>query len=608
MKIVATLHDCFLRKKTIGFFVASFSVFAGCALCYLAGAYVESGEFIVGKLLLCVLAFIVCALSCTIQFFAWTAEPRTRYGKLEISPFIQLLCIDLVALLLCFAVFGPIGLIKPESFIAVSKLAPGTFVFLFLLVAAVLLVAVRAKTFSNLSDDSRAYNRLTIREPFLPWFLAVYFLLLIAPYSFAPIPTINYFLTGSGKTAYRLVCLALLGLYSLYLSVRYKLRPRFELLLPFALFFLSCVVSCFLSPRNICYVSEGLNGSFLFVQVAISEKTIWTELARALCSFFVLFCFVSFFAPCVRFKKDIFIPMLVILIYALLACLYSYVFEYPAYKSFLTGADQSKGAIISWSQSKNSFGIILSFGAFSSSFIFCAFRKRRNIIFAIFPFLFLATSYFCQCYSSLVVVLFVCLLLLVLFFVWLSKKSKPIFWAFSATLALVLTTFLLFVSIPAIYENVQAFKSINEKIGYFLSQEIFSRTKKWSQALVIIKGPFSFVGKLGSAKAELTAFESINEAAAANDDFHSAFVDFLACKGLTGLIFYLFFIGYAAKNVWRLLKKSRSLCGCMFALLVCAVLFSMPETYSLFLSMSVITIPFTYAFVLFIPTLERMTE
>ena len=604
MKTVAAVQNYLLLHNAFGLALTVISVFLGCASCFFAGAYLENGEHIILKVLFCLLALALCSISVIQQTIFWRAGPREFFGRFQINYFVQAIAVDMAVLLLCHALFGTLGFAFPKSFIAVSQLAPGAFVFIFLLTSILPLIVIRAEAFA-LTANTRKQSPSGIRDRFVSWFLVIYFLLLVAPYSFAPVPSVNAFLTGAGKIPYRAGCMALLGAYSLYLALRYRLRPKFELLIPMSLLLVAAAISCGLSPRNIMLVSENLNGSFAFIQTQIGEAAIWQEWAMLGADCFVLFCFLSFIAPCVSGRKTAIWVMLVIGVYALAACLYSYAFELNAYLSFLDGTNQARGAIHSWSQSKNSFGIILVFGAFAFSFlVFILKRKSRWVLVA--PVLvFLITSYLAQCYSSFVVVLVLFLWLLAQIIVTIYRKSRPTSLAIMVMLGCLLALFILFVSVPIIYENISFFGRINAKIADFFSSEIISRTKKWTQALAIVRGPYSFIGKLGSAGPELTAYESIDEAAAANYDYHSAFVGTLASTGLIGLSAYLFFLGFAIKQVWSAWFTSKSACFCMVGLLIATVLFSMPETYTLFLSMSAITLPFTYAFLLFLPALQK---
>ena len=601
MKPLVVAHRFFEQKRTMGLAFWFASVFLGCALCYLAGAYCESGGAIALKIVLCALSFIVCGFSLLVQVLVWTANPRTRFGKLELNIFVQLLAIDMAALLLCFAIYGPIGFNNPESFVAVSQLAPPALIFVFLLISASLLVAIRARAYSLCGVNKTATK--VIREPFLPWFLVIYFLLLIAPYSFAPIASVNAFLTGSGKIPYRLFTTALLGIYSLYLWVKHRLRPRFDLLIPMALLWGSFALACAFAPRVFSYVSESLNGSFAFSQVVYSETIIWVQLPLLMCDCFVFFCFVSFFPPCVSAKMQVIIPLISVVVYVTAACLFSYVKEFGSYVNYINGSDQSKGEIQSWTQSKNAFGILLFQGAFVSTFLLYYVKCWRRFAFAILDIVFFITSYIAQCYTAMVPILFVCLLLF-LYVIVVAYRRKRIFgFAIMGCGLALAVAIILCVFVPNIYETNSLLNKIHAKVFYFFDHEILSRTKKWNLALIICRGPYAFIGKSSMAELELYLRES-SVLDTPYPDFHSSYVAMYGAAGVSGLLLYIFSIGLVMKNIWSLFKN-RILLVILAGLLFACLLFAMPETYTLFLSMSAITLPFTYVFIVFAPFVRR---
>ena len=601
MKLLAVAHRFFEQKRTVCLVFWLVSVLLGCALGYLAGAYCESGGAIALKIVLCVLSFIMCGFSFLVQVLVWTANPRLRFGKLEVNIFVQLLTIDMVALLLCFAIYGPIGFNNPKSFIAVSQLAPSAMIFVFLLVSALLLVAIRAKAYAR--RDGNAMMTKVIHEPLLPWFLVIYFLLLIAPYSFAPVASVNAFLTGSGKIPYRLFTTALLGIYSLYLWIKHRLRPRFDLLIPMALLWGSFALACAFAPRVFTYVSESFNGSFAFLQTVYDEASVWIQLPLLICDCFVFFCFVSFFPPCVSKKTQVVIPLMAIVFYVVAACLFSYVKEFGSYVNYINGSDQSKGAIQSWTQSKNAFGILLFQGAFVSTFLLYYVKRWWRFVFAILDIAFFITSYIVQCYTAMVPILFVCLLLFIYAIVVAHRRKRIFGFAIMGCGLVLAVAIILCVFVPNIYETNSLLNKIHAKVFYFFDHEILSRTKKWNLALIICRGPYAFIGKSSMAELELLLRES-SVLDMAYPDFHSGYVAMYGAAGLAGLSMYVFTIGLAMKNIWTL-SKNRMLLLVLTGLFFACLLFSMPETYTLFLSMSAVTLPFTYVFIVFGPFFRR---
>jgi hypothetical protein len=75
------------------------------------------------------------------------------------------------------------------------------------------------------------------------------------------------------------------------------------------------------------------------------------------------------------------------------------------------------------------------------------------------------------------------------------------------------------------------------------------------------------------------------------DDFHSAFVSFYSGYGLAGLMVYLGMHAYALKGIHSIRKNQPEIWLVTLALFFGSVLFTMPETYMLFVNMSASVFP-----------------
>jgi hypothetical protein len=117
--------------------------------------------------------------------------------------------------------------------------------------------------------------------------------------------------------------------------------------------------------------------------------------------------------------------------------------------------------------------------------------------------------------------------------------------------------------------------------------------------LTLVRGPFVLVGETDVvADMQLSMIQAMY-----NDstlyDFHSAFVSFYSAHGLVGLCVYLGAHAYSLKQIIKLRWFSRPMEAVLIVLFIGAVLFSMPETYVLFISMSASVFPISLVLLVF---------
>jgi O-antigen ligase len=75
------------------------------------------------------------------------------------------------------------------------------------------------------------------------------------------------------------------------------------------------------------------------------------------------------------------------------------------------------------------------------------------------------------------------------------------------------------------------------------------------------------------------------------DDYHSAFVSFYSGFGLSGLLVYLSMYAFALKGIRKIRDANSKVWFAALVLFFGAILFSMPETYTMFVNMSASVFP-----------------
>jgi 4-amino-4-deoxy-L-arabinose transferase-like glycosyltransferase len=127
-----------------------------------------------------------------------------------------------------------------------------------------------------------------------------------------------------------------------------------------------------------------------------------------------------------------------------------------------------------------------------------------------------------------------------------------------------------------------------ESIG---TSEVLSRTKLWDYCLSLIRGPFTMIGETDVvANSQLTMIEQM-AGDATYDDYHSAFVSFYSGFGLSGLLVYLSMFAFALKGIRKIRTVDSNIWFATLVLFFGAILFSMPETYTMFVNMSASVFP-----------------
>jgi len=422
---------------------------------------------------------------------------------------------------------------------------------------------------------------------FMAIFLVTYFLLIAAPYCFATVPKINAFFTNTyTKILYRGFTCLYFFVYSFFLMKANKLKISLSWSIVLIVLAVIYLIAWAIVPLGYQYYSETFEQGVIFYTMNIGQIWVLEGFLTFLVEEAIFLCIVSFFPYCIKNRKAVIWPLVTAVALIGFACLFSYVHEIKLYKALLTGGQEpSDNPIRSIFHSKNAFGIFLFNGSFASLFLIYYLKKFRWV-FGVSYFAFLLTSALIRCYTALVPSLLIGVILL--FALLFKLRLHHPWWFLSILGSIVIVIFVVSIGaiVPEIRSRVSIFNLIYNNVNGIFTKEITSRTKLWDYCLSLVRGPFVFVGETDVvASNQLVMIEQM-VGDSSYSDFHSAFVSFYSSHGLIGLAAYVGMHVYSLKGIGKIKATNKTLGVTMTILFVGAVLFSMPETYTLFINMS----------------------
>lgn len=565
----------FLKKMRYGFLsILGISV---CIYAYwlFGGAFIESSSSpLYAKILLGVFGISLSLGGLVLNSLIIPWLKSFAKWKITLNPFVLLLIAHVLALLAVSIIAIPIQ--NLGNYLSSSISLPLRFGAVYLVLSfALALVLVKKE------EDKTAAS---LKEPSLPIALTAYFLLLSLPYLFSDIEAINNILTARpGIYIYRgITSLLLLG-YVLYLTIKFKLPLSWNWIAVLGMLFMSGVIGVILTPKHIAI------GNY---ESHITTLDALIEIARLAVSCLTLYAFVCLF-PQVGEKRSIFIPMLSIVALVLICCLYSYIKEGGEYYGYLTATRQHKQNIRSFFNSKNDFGMFLFFASFASLYLLINIKHKSRYAFMASYALFLFTSFCIQCYTSLIPSLVLGLGFFIYGLIRLYPSKKKLSIGITIGALVIALSFILCLFVPPIYSNVPVFDALHTQVLYFFSTEINTRTDLWGYLPKVLNGGYAYLGK-GDFGSTLTLYGYLlqDEYAYLVSDFHSSYVSMLASRGLIGCLVYAYVLCYALSKIIKGQGKKAP----MAILFASYLLFAMPETYVLGLSMSISTLPFSMVF------------
>ncbi|MBQ7249897.1 MAG: hypothetical protein IJS37_00910 [Bacilli bacterium] len=532
----------------------------------------------------------------------------TRVGRVSFSSTVIFVVAICLALILCFGIFRPIAYLFPKSWASLAGWGPLVSVAIAVFLDCVFYFAGRSRTKAiprtievETQNSTSVLQTALIR--FAPFFFVIYLILVLAPYYTSQIPIIGTLLTSRyPKIAYRALTTAFLFAYSITIAFAFKKPLNIGWALPLTITLIAYVLAWVFLPNGYSYVSVGKMGF-------VTLSTVYIDFSSMIISFFlyaaeiaVFLCGVSWLPYVVRSRKTIITFFAFFVGFVSFACAFSIIYENQLYFSAFSGTGTK--SIASFFHHKNEFGAMLFLGSLSSVFLFHYARGKLRFAFLGATILFFLLSIPVRCYTGLVPVLFLDGAALIYDLASLFKRKKTVFFlvmggVLGGLIAVVVLTFN-----EAARNAIPFFGSVYNNL-LAAEREILSRTDVWNTSYRLITGPSVFIGKTDPvANRELTSYLDMTSILSLND-YHSAFVSFYTNHGIVGLFIYVLLLIWVFRNCLRVKKSNSRLAALLIILLSAAVLFSMPESYTLFVNMSGIAFPTLCLFVIFTPYLDQ---
>jgi O-antigen ligase len=227
------------------------------------------------------------------------------------------------------------------------------------------------------------------------------------------------------------------------------------------------------------------------------------------------------------------------------------------------------------------------------------YAHKAKWIFAVSTVVFLGTAGIIKCYTAFIPGLIIVIVLLFSLLFKLRKKHKVIFACSLGLIVFALGISLVLIYTPSVREHSAILTSLYTNINSIGTSEVLSRTKLWDYCLSLVHGPFTMIGETDVvANSQLTMIEQMAGDATYND-FHSAFVSFYSGYGLAGLLLYLSMFAFTLKGIQKIRAHDSYTWLVTLVLFIGAILFTMPETYTLFVNMSASVFPINLLFIVF---------
>jgi hypothetical protein len=612
--MITKILNFYAKKPWGGFWVVTACGAASLILLFGFGAYLDSDMTnLVSSILLALLVLIAVSASLFVELLFFQNKPCLFLKNKGINHYFLFASSLVISLFASSLPYLGIYLINPDYQLVQSHWFSLTFPFVYLLLSTgIFLGIVFLKTAAINEEFSPSNNLLSAPQKkdkvnrFLAWFLASFYLLISAQYCFAWNSTLNSFFTGSvTKILYRAIIFVYLTIYCLLLAKVNHLKPNLPWTIAMGVLILCNLLVFTFVPTTISYVfqgsNQGANLSINYVELSIGWINILTMFARFLGAVYVFLLLFSFIRPSVSSRRQVIVPMMAVVALSMVFCIYSLIVERNAYIAFFQG-QEVRSQIVSITHSKNALGIFLFSGCFASAFLLKYVAKCKWIFIPTFL-LNLVIAFISGCYTAVVPIFLFAVILIINWLVGLikssQKKKKILGLALTLSGCIALAVVLICVYTPSIRSQSGAWSRLYNRLSSLGSSEVSSRTKLWTTGLSVLNGPFVFFGKPDQvANVEIGIAQTVlPNSALSPEDFHSAFLSFYSSHGLIGLVIYLSVHAWVFAQLVKLHRFNSRLATYLIILFIGAILFSMPETYTLFISMSAATFPVSLLFI-----------
>ena len=439
---------------------------------------------------------------------------------------------------------------------------------------------------------------------FAPFFLVAYFLLLVFPYCTGRIPTLYSLICVNviGRVIFRLIPTGFLFAYGSLAWIANRSKMRWEWLFPMVALWAAYILAWIFTPDTYVYVSMSWNRSLTYSSTTVGWLDAAIAFGTLVAESLILLFWISIFPDIIRNRKAVLVPLLVVAAFAWLSVILSLALEWKLYVDLIKGGDH-KGLHSIFFQ-KNEYGAFMFMGTFASAFLAYFTKSKLKWAYLLSSLGLTAVTMFVRCYTALMSETVVVVALLLATVAQIRRKSKRVAYAFLSVFVLAVSAVLVCTFIPAVRDNQPIFRVFYSSL-MSIEKEIETRTIIWRHLSDVADGYHIFLGITdGVSDAKLGSLQIVNDEAVVSI-FHNSYIAYLAIHGLAGLLVYIALIFRAAKSCFSY-KKIR-LAGSLFLLcmLIGYLLQGVAETYVLFIKMSVLTLPLTLVFFVFLPTMDR---
>ena len=414
---------------------------------------------------------------------------------------------------------------------------------------------------------------------FLPIFLASYMVLLILPYIFGWAPSINHFFsTGISQMLYRFITMIYGCVYLSLIGIvnRIKIKPPY--IIGSVVLVVLVTISSIVSPHTIYY----LDGSKM-----IDIKWWWYlfDIIKFIIALF-LFVAISFFVhPVMKSHKTFNIAFYFLLGITSFACIYSLIFEFDSLAALFKGEDEHLVAIKSIFQNKNSYGLFLFISSLSAAYIIFTNNDDIRYSLLLIPLLvFTLFSILVGCRTAFISQVVLIGYLFIRSIIILKGHSNKAFYTIVGIASVFIILFILFLSIPAMHSG--SLNGLYRVILYTFSEfgaSLSSRMEIWKAVNNYMNGAYLFIG------ANFTNSQYLHRVYSPYRDFHSAYIKWFATSGIVGSLIYLALLAYIFYLVVKLIKKEPFQGVLLLIFLLSVMLYSLPESATIFISTSLYT-------------------
>ena len=434
-------------------------------------------------------------------------------------------------------------------------------------------------------------------------FISFYFIVLVFPYCTGRIPFLYQAICVSvaGRIAYRAIPTFLFFLYGVLVAHANGSRLKWEWLFPMLSLWVAYLLAWITTPDTYSYVSESWNRSLTYRSVTVGWGDEAIDFGTLVVETLLLLVWMSFIPDAINKSRCILIPIVTIISFAWLAVLVSLAIEWSLYVRLFQGGDLK--LIRSFFSQKNEFGAFLFLGTFASSFASVFKRGKMRPLFVLSAFSLTIITFLVRCYTALISELLIVAALFVTLIAELKNRRPRLSYCLLGGTALVTITVIGLAFLPAVRESIAPLRIVYNSFAS-IEKEIVSRTSIWQHAPAVADGFHLFLGVTDLiSDAKLASLQTIFQESTVAI-FHNSYIAYLAIHGMVGLLVYFAVIFKAGKNCLISTKEPRYTMF-LFALLLGYLFQGVTETYVLFTKMSVLTLPATLVFYVFLPVMRR---